>query len=48
MTRRHTIWTQVSRFLLVIAKTIGGMTGAKTFDHDSARDLHARPKNHRP
>jgi hypothetical protein len=38
----------LARLLSTMAKTIGGMSGAKTFDHDNATSLHKPPDDYRP
>jgi hypothetical protein len=38
----------VAHLLTTIAKTIGGMNGAGTFDQDNATSLYRRRRDHRP
>lgn len=42
------IATLVGRLAVLIAKTIGGMSGAKTFDQDGAVAAYQRPEEYRP
>ncbi|RKR74202.1 hypothetical protein [Frondihabitans australicus] len=37
-----------SALLLTIAKTIGGMHGSRTFDHDNATSIYRRREDYRP
>ncbi|WP_162942630.1 hypothetical protein [Cryobacterium soli] len=38
----------LSLVVLTIAKTIGGMSEKKTFDHDNATSAYARRESYRP
>lgn len=38
----------LSLVVLTIAKTIGGMSEKKTFDHDNAPSAYARGESYRP
>jgi hypothetical protein len=36
----------LAHLITTAAKTIGGMSGAKTFDHDNATSIHKRSDDH--